>query len=76
MIAGIILHPVRLLMAWTVRESFEHTIRVKVRENWWEKNHERLHHYTWPEFPGCSVFTESEMYKMEGGLYRGALDRR
>lgn len=72
MIAGIILHPVRLLMAWTNRKAFEYTIRVKIRENWWEKNHERLHHYVGKDFPGCCTFTHSELIN---DMYRGALDR-
>ena len=73
MIAGIILHPVRLLMAWTRKSSFEYTIRRKVLLNWELKNHERLHHYVGKDFPGCCTYIHSELIN---DMYRGALDRR
>lgn len=72
MIAGIILHPVRLLMAWTNKKSFEWTIQRKVLHNWEEKNLERLHRFDEKDFPDTCSFSCSEL---SGNLFRGALDR-
>lgn len=68
MLLGIILHPYRIIRANLRRGKYESIIRKSVRENWWKKNHERMHDMSEVTNTG---YTESELYK---NLYRGALD--
>lgn len=72
MIAGIILHPVKVIFHLFYRKEDEYDIRSNILDNWWNKNHERMHHFGPFEFPSASCFNHSELY---GNLYHGALDR-
>ena len=67
MFAGIILHPVRILAARFRRAKLEEEICGNIRENWWQKNHRRMHEMS--EITN-TAYTKSELY---GNLYAGAL---
>lgn len=43
MLAGIILHPLRVILGSIYRKERESVIRECVRDNWWMKNHRRMH---------------------------------
>lgn len=59
MIAGIILHPVRMIVARYRRNTYENIIRRHVIENWHWKNHERMHRMS---DITRTAFTKSELY--------------
>lgn len=44
MIAGIILHPVRILVANYRRSTYQNIIRRHIIENWHWKNYDRMHY--------------------------------
>ena len=74
MVAGIILHPVKVIYHLFYRKDDEYEIRAGVLDNWWNKNHERMYRFNdFFEFPKCSSYGKSELYR---NLYHGALDRR
>lgn len=66
MFAGIILHPVRAIFARIRRNRMSYELRNSARARTWEKNHERMHHFSSLTNTG---FTESPLY---GNLYAGA----
>lgn len=70
MIAGIILHPVRILVARYYRDTYQTIIRRHILQNWHDKNYERLHYFDGDEFPGSCSFSRSQLCM---DLYRGAL---
>jgi len=59
MIAGIILHPVRILAANYRRSTYERIIRRHVIENWHWKNWERMHNMS---VVTKTAYTKSELY--------------
>lgn len=61
LLAGIILHPVKVLHHKFYRKSDEYAIRSRIRANWERKNWERMHMFG-TEFPGCSAYTRSDLY--------------
>lgn len=67
MFVGIILHPVRVIIANLRRAKYEEQIRDNVKENWWRKNHSRMHDMSWLT---NSAYTESDLYR---NLYANAL---
>ena len=71
MIAGIILHPVKIMCHWFYRQNDEWTIQKAIRWNWYRKNHERMHWIGNPvDFPTALNRSVSEL---EDNLYRGAI---
>lgn len=70
LIAGIILHPVKVLYHKFYRSADEYTIRCRVKLNWESKNYERMHRFGGADFPSCSAFTKSPLYD---NLLQGAL---
>lgn len=67
MLAGIVLHPVRMIIARLRRAKLENEIRDNIRANWWQKNHRRMHEMS--EITR-TAYTRSDLY---GNLYAGAL---
>ena len=72
MIAGIILHPVKVVYHLFYRSNDEWSIQRRILLNWKNKNYERMHNFGPLYFPNASTYTYSELY--ENG-YKGALDR-
>ena len=66
MIAGIILHPVRILRANARKSRMEEEIQNKVRLSWHWKNWQRMHDMSTVT---NTAYTSSELYK---NLYHGA----
>ena len=66
MLAGIILHPVRVIVSrlyWSAKAT---QLKTDARERQWSKNHERMHHFA----VLCGqAYTKSDLY---GNLYHGA----
>jgi len=66
MLAGIILHPVRVIVSrlyWSAKAT---QLKTDARERQWSKNHERMHHFA----ALCDqAYTKSDLY---GNLYHGA----
>lgn len=58
-IAGIILHPVRILAANYRRKTYENIIRRHVAENWHWKDYDRMH---WMSQVTGTAFTKSDIY--------------
>lgn len=67
MFVGIILHPVRVIIANLRRAKYEEQIRDNVKDNWWKKNHSRMHDMSWLT---DTAYTESDLYR---NLYANAL---
>lgn len=68
LVVGIILHPFRSIIYRMERRTNERVIRFRVKENWWHKNHERMHNMSWL----CNeAYTKSDLYF---NLHHGALD--
>lgn len=63
MIAGIILHPVKVIFHLFYRKKDEYDIRSNILDNWWNKNHERMHRFDGYDFPDTSSFTHSPLYR-------------
>jgi hypothetical protein len=59
MIAGIILHPVRILVAHYYRNTYQNVIRRNIAERWHWKNYDRMHHMS--EVTG-TAYTKSDLY--------------
>ena len=68
-IAGIILHPVKMFVMSLYREDDEYQIRTGVLNNWMQKNHERVHRFEGEDFPDTCSFVHSELWT---NLSRGA----
>ena len=70
MIAGIVLHPVRMYIAWQREVRLQGQIQYGIRENWYNKNHERLHRFDGLDFPNTCSFVHSELHN---NMFRGAI---
>ncbi len=66
MLAGIILHPVRVIVSrlyWSAKAT---QLKMDARERQWSKNHERMHHFA---ILCGQAYTKSDLYR---DLYHGA----
>ncbi len=59
MIAGIILHPVRMIIARYYRKTYESIIRRHIAENWYWKDHDRMHNMS---DVTNTAYTKSDIY--------------
>lgn len=70
MIAGIILHPMRVVNEKFYRERENMELLENARERQWKKNHERMHEMSRLT---NTAYTQSPLY---GNLYYGAPELR
>lgn len=59
MIAGIILHPVRMIVARYYRNTYQNIIRRGIDERWHWKDYDRMHYMS--KVTG-TAYTKSEIY--------------
>jgi len=59
MIAGIILHPVRMIVARYYRNTYQNIIRRSIAERQYWKDYDRMHHMS--EVTG-TAYTKSDLY--------------
>lgn len=64
--AGIILHPVRVIVMMSYRKRENQELLMNARDRTWHDNHERMHHMS---FLTNTAYTKSSLYD---NLYFGA----